>query len=86
MPHCEATYAAQTLVGEVCNVNEVSSVNIKMVNLISICQVGGCGQHQRCAQEQDGERMGKCECLSAYTVKSDRTCVDRTIIAQVKTE
>lgn len=68
VPHCEATYAAQTLVGEVCNVNEV----------------GGCGQHQRCAQEQDGERMGKCECLSAYTVKSDRTCVDRTIIAQAQ--
>ena len=54
-----------------------------VVKQTSVSEVGGCGQHQRCAQEQDGERMGKCECLSAYTVKSDRTCVDRTVMAQV---
>lgn len=61
VPHCRETYPAQPLVGEVCNANEV----------------GSCGTHQQCSQEEEGETMGKCECLSQYTVKSDRTCVQR---------
>jgi len=68
VPHCESTYAAQPLVGEVCNVNEV----------------GGCGEFQTCAQEEEGESMGRCECLSSYTVKSDRTCVDRSVRVQAQ--
>lgn len=68
VPHCSETYPAQPLVGEVCNVNEV----------------GGCGAHQVCAEEEEGELMGKCECLSAYIVKSDRTCVDRTVRAEAQ--
>merc|ERR1719397_1374826 len=50
VPHCTETYPAQPLVGEVCNANEV----------------GGCGKNQVCAQEEEGELMGKCECLSAF--------------------
>ena len=75
------------MVSEVmCCFNSLVSHSNPVVKLTSVCKVGGCGQHQRCAQEQDGERMGKCECLSAYTVKSDRTCVDRTVMVQVREE
>jgi len=62
VPHCEATYPAKALVGEICNVNEI----------------GQCGDHQTCTQESAGSEMGQCECLSSYIKKSDRTCVDKT--------
>lgn len=62
VPHCEATYPAKALVGEICNVNEI----------------GQCGDHQTCTQESVGSEMGRCECLSSYTKKSDRTCIDKT--------
>jgi len=68
VPQCKETYPAPTLVGEMCNVNEV----------------GGCGEFQTCAQEAEGETMGRCECLSSYMAKSDRTCIDKTLRAQAQ--
>jgi len=62
VPHCEKTYPAKALVGEICNVNEI----------------GQCGDHQTCTQESAGSEMGQCECLSSYIKKSDRTCIDKT--------
>merc|ERR1719369_960763 len=64
VPHCEKTYPAKALVGEICNVNEM----------------GQCGDHQTCTQESIGGEMGRCECLSSYIKKSDRTCVEKTEI------
>jgi len=61
VPHCEATYAAQSLVDEPCNVNEI----------------GGCGDHQTCRQTEPDSEMGKCECLTDFIKKPDRTCLQK---------
>jgi len=61
VPHCEKTYPAKALVGEICNINEI----------------GQCGDYQTCTQESAGSEMGRCECLSSYIKKSDRTCIHK---------
>jgi len=61
VPHCDKTYPAKALVGEICNVNEI----------------GQCGDHQTCTQESAGSQMGRCECLSSFIKKSDRTCIEK---------
>jgi len=59
VPQCDHKYPAQVLVGEMCNINEI----------------GGCGDHMTCVQDESGSESGLCECLSSYTEQADRTCV-----------
>jgi hypothetical protein len=47
VPHCEATYAAQTLVGEVCNVNEVGGL------LKHLAPIGACSCSAKCQSNAD---------------------------------
>ena len=62
VPLCnsENKYPAKVLVGEVCNINEI----------------GQCGEHMTCTQASEDSQMGKCECLSRYRQRADRTCVE----------
>jgi len=66
VPECEETYPAKVLVGEMCNVNEI----------------GQCGEHMTCVQDSDESETGKCECLSSYRQKTDRTCEEDTPLSQ----
>lgn len=66
IPMCEETYPAKVLVGEMCNFNEINQ----------------CGDHMTCVQDSDESETGKCECLSSFRQKADRTCEEDAPLPQ----